>query len=199
MKTWKCIFQISQELSPIEGYSNQGVSMESISTSFLEDTASLSSQLQMEELITPSILKSPRLICGCDSDLRKLPINAFKFWEKTCLEPIRDKHDVRFITILPTSPLKPLSYYKTFTRDLSSVYEICSLGQHRPFSSPATKRDLGLINPDLLGVNIGMNSLSRVEEQRKSYYKSVVDFIRKVHEMFLLSHLMFRSPCDCKI
>ncbi|KAK7895638.1 hypothetical protein WMY93_020963 [Mugilogobius chulae] len=84
---------------------------------------------------SPEPLPIPTLLLGYDRERDFLALSplALPFWEKLLLEPYGGQRDVAFVVLCPnSSPL--LSAARTFFQELSTVYETCRLGKHRPLA-----------------------------------------------------------------
>ncbi|MGH0154281.1 UNVERIFIED_CONTAM: hypothetical protein FKN15_060300 [Acipenser sinensis] len=103
---------------------------------------------------SPEPLPIPTLLVGYDQDFLALSPLALPFWEKLLLEPYGGQRDTAFLVVCPDSEAL-ISGAKSFFRDLSSVYEACRLGQHRP---------LARVSWDGL-VRVGSLSPQRLEEE----------------------------------
>ncbi|MGH0114836.1 UNVERIFIED_CONTAM: hypothetical protein FKN15_058325 [Acipenser sinensis] len=103
---------------------------------------------------SPEPLPIPTLLVGYDRDFLALSPLALPFWEKLLLEPYGGQRDTAFLVVCPDSEAL-ISGAKSFFRDLSSVYEACRLGQHRP---------LARVSRDGL-VRVGSLSPQRLEEE----------------------------------
>ncbi|CAL1569307.1 unnamed protein product [Knipowitschia caucasica] len=88
---------------------------------------------------SPEPLPIPPLLLGYDRgrDFLSLSPLALPFWEKLLLEPYGGQRDVVFVVLCPnSSPL--LSAARSFFQELSTVYETCRLGKHRPLAKIST-------------------------------------------------------------
>ncbi|KAJ3605431.1 hypothetical protein NHX12_027478, partial [Muraenolepis orangiensis] len=84
---------------------------------------------------SPEPLPIPPLLLGYDRERDFLALSplALPFWEKLLLEPYGGQRDVAYLVLCPDSPLM-LAGARAFFQELSSVYETCRLGKHRPLS-----------------------------------------------------------------
>ncbi|XP_055009960.1 mediator of RNA polymerase II transcription subunit 13-like isoform X2 [Boleophthalmus pectinirostris] len=84
---------------------------------------------------SPEPLPIPTLLLGYDRERDFLALSplALPFWEKLLLEPYGGQRDVAFVVLCPNSP-PLLSAARTFFQELSTVYETCRLGKHRPLA-----------------------------------------------------------------
>lgn len=84
---------------------------------------------------SPEPLSIPTLLLGYDRERDFLALSplALPFWEKLLLEPYGGQRDVAYVVLCPNSP-SLLSAARTFFQELSTVYETCRLGKHRPLT-----------------------------------------------------------------
>lgn len=84
---------------------------------------------------SPEPLPIPTLLLGYDRERDFLALSplALPFWEKLLLEPYGGQRDVAYVVLCPNSP-PLLSAAHTFFQELSTVYETCRLGKHRPLA-----------------------------------------------------------------
>ncbi|XP_072004219.1 mediator of RNA polymerase II transcription subunit 13-like [Engystomops pustulosus] len=80
---------------------------------------------------SPEPLPIPNLLVGYDKDFLTIAPFALPFWERLLLEPYGGQRDVGYLVLCPENPAL-LDGAKAFFSDLSAVYEMCRLGQHRP-------------------------------------------------------------------
>ncbi|XP_073486447.1 mediator of RNA polymerase II transcription subunit 13-like [Aquarana catesbeiana] len=80
---------------------------------------------------SPEPLPVPNLLVGYDKDFLTIAPFSLPFWERLLLEPYGGQRDVGYLVLCPENPAL-LNGAKTFLSDLSAVYEMCRLGQHRP-------------------------------------------------------------------
>ena len=86
--------------------------------------------VQLEEQISgPQPI--PYLLAGLDREWVMLAPYSLKFWDKLCLEPYSKGKDVAYVCVVPDNDYI-CSTTKTYFRDLSTHYELCRLGLHRP-------------------------------------------------------------------
>ncbi|XP_075900892.1 mediator of RNA polymerase II transcription subunit 13-like isoform X4 [Nelusetta ayraudi] len=84
---------------------------------------------------SPEPLPIPTVLLGYDRERDFLALSplALPFWEKLLLEPYGGQRDVAYLVLCPnSSPL--LAAARSFFQELSTVYETCRLGKHRPLS-----------------------------------------------------------------
>ncbi|KAM9329372.1 mediator of RNA polymerase II transcription subunit 13-like [Gastrophryne carolinensis] len=80
---------------------------------------------------SPEPLPIPNLLVGYDKDFLTIAPFSLPFWERLLMEPFGGQRDVGYLVLCPESPaLKDGA--KAFFSDLSAVYEMCRLGQHKP-------------------------------------------------------------------
>ncbi|XP_078599270.1 mediator of RNA polymerase II transcription subunit 13-like [Branchiostoma floridae x Branchiostoma japonicum] len=79
-------------------------------------------------------LPVPSLLVGYEKDWLSLSPFALNHWEKLLLEPFGTSRDVVYVVICPDNDTI-LSNAKAFFRELSTVYESCRLGRHRPITT----------------------------------------------------------------
>ncbi|XP_061703731.1 mediator of RNA polymerase II transcription subunit 13-like isoform X3 [Syngnathoides biaculeatus] len=84
---------------------------------------------------SPEPLPIPTVLLGYDRERDFLALSplALPFWEKLLLEPYGGQRDVAYVVLCPNSP-PLLAAARTFFQELSSVYETCRLGKHRPLT-----------------------------------------------------------------
>lgn len=80
---------------------------------------------------SPEPLPIPNLLVGYDKDFLTIAPFSLPFWERLLLEPYGGQRDVGYLVLCPENPAL-LDGAKAFLSDLSAVYEMCRLGQHRP-------------------------------------------------------------------
>uniref|UniRef100_A0A8C0VH24 Mediator of RNA polymerase II transcription subunit 13 n=1 Tax=Cyanistes caeruleus TaxID=156563 RepID=A0A8C0VH24_CYACU len=80
---------------------------------------------------SPEPLPIPTLLVGYDKDFLTISPFSLPFWERLLLDPYGGHRDVAYIVVCPENEAL-LDGAKTFFRDLSAVYEMCRLGQHKP-------------------------------------------------------------------
>lgn len=80
---------------------------------------------------SPEPLPIPTLLVGYDKDFLTISPFSLPFWERLLLDPYGGHRDVAYIVVCPENEAL-LEGAKTFFRDLSAVYEMCRLGQHKP-------------------------------------------------------------------
>ncbi|CAJ0935827.1 unnamed protein product [Ranitomeya imitator] len=80
---------------------------------------------------SPEPLPIPNLLVGYDKDYLTIAPFSLPFWERLLLEPYGGQRDVGYLVLCPENPAL-LDGAKAFFSDLSAVYEMCRLGQHRP-------------------------------------------------------------------
>ncbi|CAF2638292.1 unnamed protein product [Rotaria sp. Silwood2] len=73
----------------------------------------------------------PYVLAGLDREWIMLAPYGLKFWDKLCLEPYSKQKDIGYICIVPDNDYI-CSMTKTYFRELSTHYELCRLGLHRP-------------------------------------------------------------------
>ncbi|XP_028828852.1 mediator of RNA polymerase II transcription subunit 13-like isoform X2 [Denticeps clupeoides] len=105
---------------------------------------------------SPEPLPIPPLLLGYDKDFLALSPLALPFWEKLLLEPYGGQRDVAFLVLCPNSS-SLLAAARIFFQDLSTVYETCRLGKHRPLAK--VSRD-GL-------VRVGTTEPEQAEEEEE--------------------------------
>jgi mediator of RNA polymerase II transcription subunit 13 len=106
--------------------------------------------VQLEEQISgPQPI--PYVLAGLDREWVMLAPYSLKFWDKLCLEPYSKGKDIAYICIVPDNDYI-CSMTKTYFRELSTHYELCRLGLHRPllkaFSDQGLLRISQQINND---------------------------------------------------
>ncbi|XP_070408425.1 mediator of RNA polymerase II transcription subunit 13-like isoform X3 [Nothobranchius furzeri] len=84
---------------------------------------------------SPEPLPIPTVLLGYDRERDFLALSplALPFWEKLLLEPYGGQRDAAYLVVCPNSPTL-LSAARSFFLELSTVYETCRLGKHRPLS-----------------------------------------------------------------
>ncbi|XP_063769367.1 mediator of RNA polymerase II transcription subunit 13-like isoform X2 [Pseudophryne corroboree] len=80
---------------------------------------------------SPEPLPIPNLLVGYDKDFLTIAPFSLPFWERLLLEPYGGQRDVGYLVLCPENPAL-LDGAKAFFSDLSAVYEMLRLGQHRP-------------------------------------------------------------------
>lgn len=112
--------------------------------------------------LSPQVFPSttPRLSVGFEGNIRRVDSSALCAWEKTCLEPVRGAVDIAYIAIAPAK----WNHHDigSFLRNLTSMYETCSLGRHTPMGT------LGMLDSSML------DSSPKSEEE---YYQTVLEHI----------------------
>ena len=73
----------------------------------------------------------PYVLAGFDREWIMLAPYGLKFWDKLCLEPYAKRKDIGYICVVPDNDYV-CSMTKTYMRELSTHYELCRLGTHRP-------------------------------------------------------------------
>ncbi|CAF0983342.1 unnamed protein product [Rotaria sordida] len=73
----------------------------------------------------------PYILAGLDREWIMLAPYGLKFWDKLCLEPYSKRKDIGYICIVPDNDYI-CTMTKIYFRELSSHYELCRLGSHRP-------------------------------------------------------------------
>ncbi|CAG5867489.1 unnamed protein product [Menidia menidia] len=84
---------------------------------------------------SPEPLPIPTVLLGYDRERDFLALSplALPFWEKLLLEPYGGQRDVAYVVVCPNSP-SLLEAAQAFFLELSTVYETCRLGKHRPLA-----------------------------------------------------------------
>uniref|UniRef100_A0A3Q4B4R3 Mediator of RNA polymerase II transcription subunit 13 n=1 Tax=Mola mola TaxID=94237 RepID=A0A3Q4B4R3_MOLML len=84
---------------------------------------------------SPEPLPIPTVLLGYDRERDFLALSplALPFWEKLLLEPYGGQRDVAYLVLCPNSP-SLLAAARAFFQELSTVYETCRLGKHRPLA-----------------------------------------------------------------
>ncbi|CAJ1070333.1 mediator of RNA polymerase II transcription subunit 13-like isoform X5 [Xyrichtys novacula] len=84
---------------------------------------------------SPEPLPIPTVLLGYDRERDFLALSplALPFWEKLLLEPYGGPRDVAYLVLCPNSP-SLLAAARAFFQELSTVYETCRLGKHRPLA-----------------------------------------------------------------
>jgi mediator of RNA polymerase II transcription subunit 13 len=101
--------------------------------------------VQLEEQISgPQPI--PYILAGLDREWVMLAPYSLKFWDKLCLEPYSKGKDVAYICVVPDNDYI-CSTTKTYFRELSTHYELCRLGIHRPLLKAFSDQGLLRINP----------------------------------------------------
>ncbi|CAF1506425.1 unnamed protein product, partial [Adineta steineri] len=99
----------------------------------------------------------PYILAGLDREWIMLAPYSVKFWDKLCLEPYSKRKDIGYICVIPDNDYI-CSMTKTYFRELSTHYELCRLGIHRPlskvFSDQGILRILSQNNDSLQPPNI---------------------------------------------
>jgi mediator of RNA polymerase II transcription subunit 13 len=86
--------------------------------------------VQLEEQISgPQPI--PYVLAGLDREWVMLAPYSLKFWDKLCLEPYSKGKDIAYVCVVPDNDYI-CSVTKTYFRELSTHYELCRLGLHRP-------------------------------------------------------------------
>lgn len=86
--------------------------------------------VQLEEQISgPQPI--PYVLAGLDREWVMLAPYGLKFWDKLCLEPYSKGKDVAYVCVVPDNDYI-CSMTKHYFRELSTHYELCRLGTHRP-------------------------------------------------------------------
>ena len=86
--------------------------------------------VQLEEQISgPQPI--PYVLAGLDREWVMLAPYSLKFWDKLCLEPYSKGKDIAYVCVVPDNDYIA-SMTKIYFRELSSHYELCRLGIHRP-------------------------------------------------------------------
>ncbi|XP_075069949.1 mediator of RNA polymerase II transcription subunit 13-like isoform X2 [Mixophyes fleayi] len=80
---------------------------------------------------SPEPLPIPNLLVGYDKDFLTIAPFSLPFWERLLLEPYGGQRDMGYLVLCPENPAL-LDGAKAFFSDLSAVYEMSRLGQHRP-------------------------------------------------------------------
>uniref|UniRef100_UPI0037E774A6 mediator of RNA polymerase II transcription subunit 13-like isoform X2 n=1 Tax=Semicossyphus pulcher TaxID=241346 RepID=UPI0037E774A6 len=84
---------------------------------------------------SPEPLPIPTVLLGYDRERDFLALSplALPFWEKLLLEPYGGPRDAAYLVLCPNSP-SLLAAAHAFFQELSTVYETCRLGKHRPLA-----------------------------------------------------------------
>ena len=86
--------------------------------------------VQLEEQISgPQPI--PYVLAGLDREWVMLAPYSLKFWDKLCLEPYSKGKDIAYVCVVPDNDYIA-SMTKIYFRELSTHYELCRLGIHRP-------------------------------------------------------------------
>ncbi|CAF0878211.1 unnamed protein product, partial [Didymodactylos carnosus] len=86
--------------------------------------------IQLDEQLTgPQPI--PYVLAGLDREWLTLAPYGLKFWDKLCLEPYSKAKDIAYICVVPDNDYI-CSMTKLYFRELSTHYELCRLGVHRP-------------------------------------------------------------------
>jgi mediator of RNA polymerase II transcription subunit 13 len=83
----------------------------------------------------------PYILAGLDREWIMLAPYSVKFWDKLCLEPYSKRKDISYICVIPDNDYI-CSMTKTYFRELSTHYELCRLGSHRPLSKVFTDQGI---------------------------------------------------------
>ena len=83
----------------------------------------------------------PYVLAGLDREWVMLAPYGLKFWDKLCLEPYSKRKDINYICVVPDNDFI-CSMTKTYFRELSTYYELCRLGSHRPLLKPFSDQGL---------------------------------------------------------
>lgn len=75
----------------------------------------------------------PYVLTGFDREWMTLAPYGLKFWDKLCLEPYSKHKEISYICVVPDNDYV-CSTSKIYLRDLSTNYELCRLGTHRPLT-----------------------------------------------------------------
>jgi len=75
----------------------------------------------------------PNLLTGFDREWITLAPYGLKFWDKLTLEPYSKRKDLCYVVIQPDNEYLS-TMTKFYLRELSSSYELCRLGSHRPWT-----------------------------------------------------------------
>ncbi|CAF3411039.1 unnamed protein product [Rotaria socialis] len=96
--------------------------------------------VQLEEQISgPQPI--PYLLAGLDREGVMLAPYSLKFWDKLCLEPYSKNKDIAYVCVVPDNDYV-CSMTKTYFRELSTHYELCRLGLHRPLLKAFSEQGL---------------------------------------------------------
>ncbi|XP_061418072.1 mediator of RNA polymerase II transcription subunit 13-like isoform X1 [Lethenteron reissneri] len=82
---------------------------------------------------SPEPLPIPHLLVGYDRDCLMVSPFSLPFWDKLLLEPFGSPRDIAYVVVCPENDAL-LHGARNFFRDLSTVYENCRLGLHRPIT-----------------------------------------------------------------
>ena len=83
----------------------------------------------------------PYVLAGLDREWVMLAPYGLKFWDKLCLEPYSKRKDVGYICVVPDNDYI-CSMTKIYFRELSTHYELCRLGSHRPLLKAFSEQGL---------------------------------------------------------
>jgi mediator of RNA polymerase II transcription subunit 13 len=73
----------------------------------------------------------PYVLAGFEREWIMLAPYGLRFWDKLCLEPYAKRKNIGYICVVPDNDYV-CSMTKTYMRELSTHYELCRLGSHRP-------------------------------------------------------------------
>ena len=101
--------------------------------------------VQLEEQISgPQPI--PYVLAGLEREWVMLAPYSLKFWDKLCLEPYSKGKDVAYVCVVPDNDYI-CSMTKVYFRELSTHYELCRLGLHRPLLKAFPDQGLLRISP----------------------------------------------------
>ena len=89
----------------------------------------------------------PYILAGLDREWIMLAPYSSRFWDKLCLEPYSKRKDVGYVCVIPDNEFV-CSTTKTYFRELSTHYELCWLGLHRPLTKvfPRSRNSVGFLS-----------------------------------------------------
>ncbi|KAI7866317.1 mediator complex subunit 13 C-terminal-domain-containing protein [Spinellus fusiger] len=94
-------------------------------------------QVKKRRPVEPSvILKSPTITVGREDDCIEGSSDLLVFWEKMRLEPYAYRKNIQYLVLCPNGTSIETRVDDFFRKELSSVYEACLLGTHRPMIIP---------------------------------------------------------------
>lgn len=100
----------------------------------------------------------PYILAGLDREWMMLAPYSSRFWDKLCLEPYSKRKDVGYVCVVPDNEFV-CSTTKAYFRELSTHYELCLLGLHRPLTKVFS--DQGIVS--ISSTPGGSSSLSTID------------------------------------
>lgn len=118
--------------------------------------------VQLEEQISgPQPI--PYLLAGLEREWVMLAPYSLRFWDKLCLEPYSKGKNIAYVCVVPDNDYIATST-KTYFRELSTHYELCRLGLHRPLLKAFSDQGLLRIPQNNADISTNTNPLPTIDQ-----------------------------------